>query len=172
MAADSSFNEIQVLQRAVDRGDRVISLDGLTSTSAKAYVLSRLSAGERTVVIVADTNSSLDDWEADLQFWTRERESRVACLPSFDTDVYSGGSPHAETLERRALSLWQLSRSKPEFVVLSARSLVTRTVKPQELENLGADLNVDEDTSPDELVERLASAGYVREDPIGGVGQF
>ncbi|HEX6279049.1 MAG TPA: transcription-repair coupling factor, partial [Pyrinomonadaceae bacterium] len=47
-----------------------------------------------------------------------------------------------------------------------------RTVKPQELENLGADLNVDEDTSPDELVERLASAGYVREDPIGGVGQF
>jgi transcription-repair coupling factor (superfamily II helicase) len=33
-------------------------------------------------------------------------------------------------------------------------------------------LKVDEDSSPDDLVERLAASGYVREDPIGGIGQF
>ena len=165
-------SELQELQRAVDRGDRIIALDGLTSTAAKAYVLSRLKATGKTVVVVTDTNASLEDWESDLQFWTGDREASILSLPSFETDVYSGSSPHAETLERRALSLWQLSQGQPSFLLLSARAVVSRTVKPDELAELGALLKVDEDFSPDDLVERLAASGYVREDPLGGIGQF
>ena len=133
---DSS--ELQDLQRAIDRGDRIIALDGLTSTAAKAYVLSRLQAAGKTIVVVTDTNASLEDWECDLEFWTKDDGASILSLPSFETDVYSGSSPHAETLERRALSLWQLSQGQPSFLLLSARSLVSRTVKPSELAALGA----------------------------------
>lgn len=168
--------EIQKLQMSVTRGDRVIGLDGLTSTAAKAYVLSRLDLGGRSLVVVTDTNASLDDWERDLSFWLEANyvadERAVIGLPSFETDVYSGSSPHAETLERRALSLWRLSRKSSPFLILPVRSLVTRTVDPTEITALGGHLKVDEDFSPDVLVERLAASGYVREDPIGGVGQF
>ncbi len=167
-----SITEIESLQIAVQRGDRIIALDGLTSTAAKAYVLSKLASSGRTIVVVTDTNASLDDWEGDLEFWTRDHPASILSLPSFETDVYSGSSPHAETLERRALSLWHLSQAQPSFLLLSARSLVSRTVSPKDLVQLGAHLKVDEDSSPDDLVERLASSGYVREDPIGGVGQF
>ncbi|MEO5857372.1 MAG: transcription-repair coupling factor [Pyrinomonadaceae bacterium] len=166
------ISELKDLQRGVDRGERVIAIDGLTSTPAKAYVLSQLSTPGRAIVVVTDTNVSLDDWETDLLFWAKDKATSIISLPSFETDVYSGSSPHAETLERRALSLWQLSQVQPSFVLISARSLISRTVAPEELASLGAHLKVDEDFSPDDLVERLAASGYVREDPIGGLGQF
>ena len=43
--------ELRELQRAIDRGDRIVALDGLTSTAAKAYVLSRLKASGKTIVV-------------------------------------------------------------------------------------------------------------------------
>ena len=172
MRNGDDFIELRDLQRAIDGGARIVALDGLTSVAAKAYVLSKLSAPGKTIVIVTDTNASLDSWETDIRFWSEKSGSSVICLPSFETDIYSGSSPHAETMERRALSLWQMRQQAPEFLLLSARSLISRTVRPEELSSLGAYLKVDEDFSPDELVERLAASGYVREDPIGNLGQF
>lgn len=168
----SDFAELTRLRDAIASGSRIIALDGLTSVAAKAFVLSQVAIEDKTIVIVTDTNASLDTWEGDLRYWTRDANASVSSLPSFETDVYSGSSPHAETMERRALTLWQLAQSSPPFLLLSARSLVSRTIKPKEIRDLGAVLRVDEDFSPDELVERLASAGYVREDPIGNFGQF
>jgi hypothetical protein len=37
-------------------------------------------------------------------------------LPASESDPYAGSSPHAETLERRALTLWQLSGRPRDFV--------------------------------------------------------
>jgi transcription-repair coupling factor (superfamily II helicase) len=167
------LSEIERLRNAIESGSRIVALDGLTSVAAKAYVLSQIaSLNGKTIVVVTDTNATLDAWESDLRFWTHDGGTSVLSLPSFETDVYSGSSPHAETMERRALSLWQIAKEAPTFLILSARSLVSRTIKPREIQDLGAVLKVDEDFSPDDLVERLASAGYVREDPINNIGQF
>lgn len=166
------FAGLEELRRAISRGDRIIALDGLTSTAAKSYVLNQIAAAGKTIVIVTDSNASLEDWESDLRFWFGSNGSAVISVPSFETDVYSGGSPHAETLERRALALWDLTQRAPAFLVLTARSMIGKTVTKTELAGLGALLRTDEDFSPDDLVERLADSGYVREDPIGNVGQF
>ncbi|MGQ0542297.1 MAG: transcription-repair coupling factor [Blastocatellia bacterium] len=190
MATDfGNLAEADRLRKEIEKGSRIIALDGLTSVAAKAFVLSQLHLPvAKTIVIVTDTNATLEAWETDLNFWNSTGSSLIArteksavhnpqspvvlSLPSFETDVYSGSSPHAETMERRALTLWQMTRTRPRFLLLSARSFVTRTVKPDEIAKLGAVLKVDEDFSPDELVERLASSGYVREDPINNLGQF
>jgi len=172
MEKGSGFPKLDELQQAVNRGDRIIALDGLTSTAAKAYVLSQIDAAGKTVVIVTDNNASHEQWQADLGFWTGSTGRSLLSLPSFETDVYSGSSPHAETMERRALSLWQMGQTFPHYLLLSARSLITRTVGPKEVAALGAKIKIDEDHSPDDLVERLAASGYVREDPIANVGQF
>jgi transcription-repair coupling factor (superfamily II helicase) len=165
--------EIKRLRAAIEGGSRIVALDGLTSVAAKAFVLSQAPvSGGKTLVVVTDNNASLETWESDLRFWLRDKTASVLSLHSFETDVYSGGSPHAETMERRALTLWQMTRSQPTVLVVSARSLVSRTDRPEQIRELGAVLKVDEDTSPENLVERLASAGYVREDPIYNFGQF
>ncbi|HQU85161.1 MAG TPA: transcription-repair coupling factor [Pyrinomonadaceae bacterium] len=103
------------------------------------------------------------------------RNSQLATLPSFETDVYSGISPHAETQEERALTLWNLvseKSQKPDFLILSAKSLITKTLSPKEVKSLGANLKRDEDFPPDELIEKLVACGYVREEPIKNVGEF
>ncbi len=96
----------------------------------------------------------------------------VLTLPASEGDPYAGASPHAETLERRALTLWRLAHGQGDFVLLSARSLVRRTVSPAQLREAGAKLRRDEDYSPEDLVELLHASGYVREDPVSAVGEF
>jgi transcription-repair coupling factor (superfamily II helicase) len=82
-------------------------------------------------------------------------------LPSFESDVYANVSPHAETLEKRALALWNLTQTKPDFLIASAKSLITKTLAPNEIRNLGAHLKRDEDFAPEALIEKLVAAGYV-----------
>src|SRR4030095_13388580 len=88
------------------------------------------------------------------------------------SDPYAGGSPHAETLERRALALWRLAQNKPDFALLTSRALAPRPVSSAEILRAAAILRRDEDHSPQELVAKLIACGYVREDPIGAVGEF
>ena len=69
-ATPEERNELQRLETLVCKGTRVISLAGLTSTAAKAWVLARLQAATRIpLVIVTDSNSDLDTFECDLEFW-------------------------------------------------------------------------------------------------------
>ncbi|MGI8811318.1 MAG: transcription-repair coupling factor [Pyrinomonadaceae bacterium] len=163
--------------KAIDAGTRVVSLSSLTSVAAKAYVLATLQKQTaKKFVVVADSNQEAETWECDLGFWitagAADAGSRVYGLPAFETDVYSGASPHAETEERRALALWQMTQSPAEFFIVPARSLITRTIAPDEIGDLGALIVRDEDFSPSDLVDRLVTAGYVRQDPLGAVGEF
>ena len=167
--------EIERIAAEIARGTRVISLSGLTSISAKAFVLARLQVQTKAkLVVIADSNNDMDAWECDLEFWNKHQSGsgKIASLPSFETDVYSGVSPHAETQERRAISLWQMANAAPDILITTPRSLIGRTITPAQITALGARLERDADLSPTLLEERLVSAGYVREDPINNVGQF
>src|SRR5688572_15080910 len=136
-----SSDAIELLIKEVGSQTRVITIGGLTSSSSKAHVLAKIQAATgMRIAIVAQTNEDLAVWESDLNFWTSSEsgedgasQAEILTLPSFDTGVYSGISPHAETQERRAMTLWQLTRERPGFVVVSARSLIKRTVAPEEM---------------------------------------
>lgn len=183
--AAGTTTELNHLRDEIKRGTRIISLSGLTSIASKAFVLSELQAQTKeTFVVIADTNRELETWECDLEFFNStfkiqnleskvsNPESRILNLPSFETDVYSGVSPHAETQEERALTLWRLAQNAPDFLIVSAKSLITKTVSPKEMQNLGANLKRDADFAPEALIEKLVAGGYVREEPLKNVGEF
>jgi len=113
-----------------------------------------------------------------LRFWycalagKKNCENEVLVLPSSESDPYAGSSPHPETLERRALTLWRLARHRQDFVLLTARALSRRTVTPDEIAEAGVVLAKNDNQSPEDLVYKLVAAGYVREDPVGAVGEF
>ena len=113
-----------------------------------------------------------------MRFWysalagKKSCENEVIVLPSSESDPYAGSSPHPDTLERRALTLWRLARHSQDFVLLTARALARRTVTPDEITEAGALLGKGDNQSPEDLVEKLVAAGYVREDPVGAVGEF
>src|SRR3989440_11658143 len=171
--------EFRRLASEVAEGARVVSVAGLTSASARALALAALrrETGRRFAVVVA-ANRDMEAWERDLSFWcgalgvgADDECEPVLSLPASEGDPYAGASPHAETLERRALALWRLAHGRGQFALVSARSLVRRTVAPSSLLQSGALLRRDEDYPPEDLVELLLASGYVREDPVGAVGE-
>jgi transcription-repair coupling factor (superfamily II helicase) len=163
----------------IRRGTRVISISGLVSDPARALALAALQRETgKSFAIVTQSNRDLETWERDLRFWYCALNARdgsnenVLLLPASESDPYAGSSPHAETLEQRALTLWQITRGAPDFVLLTARALARKTVAPATIASAGTVLKRDEDQSPEELVEKLIASGYMREDPVGAIGEF
>src|SRR6266850_1472636 len=190
--------EFQRVLDEIKRGAPVVSISGLVAAPARALALAALQheTGKQFAVVVA-AQRDLENWERDISFWycalrgVTDCEDAVAVLPSSESDPYAGGSPHAETLEKRALALWRLARRgkqrgpgvppveshaqdarATDFLLLTSRALARRTLAPEEILKAGAVLKRDEDASPEELVAKLTAGGYVREDPIGAIGEF
>ena len=172
--------EFRRLAALVRGGARVVSVGGLAAgPQARALALAALQreVGRRFAVVLG-ANRDLEVWERDMRFWycalrgAEECDETVLTLPASETDPYAGASPHAETLEQRALTLWRLAHSEQDFVLLTARALARRAPPPEEVARRGARLRRDEDHAPEELVEKLVASGYVREDPVGAVGEF
>ena len=175
----SETPEFKRVVEEINRGAPVISISGLVAGSARALALAAIQreTGKR-FAIITQSNRDLEPWEGDLRFWycalagKRRCENEVLVLPASESDPYAGSSPHPDTLERRALTLWRLARHPQDFVLLTARALARKTVTPDEITQSGAVIERDDNLSPEDLVERLVAAGYVREDPVGAVGEF
>src|SRR3954471_8518171 len=154
-------DEFRRVLNHINRGDRVISISGLVSAPARALALAALqNQTKKQFALVVPAQRDLESWERDLSFWfcalrgVSECGESVAVLPASESDPYAGGSPHAETLERRALALWRLAQRQPELVLLTSRALARRTIAPKEISSAGAFLRRDEDTAPEELIEK------------------
>src|SRR5438552_596301 len=163
----------------IQRGARVVSISGLVAAPARALAVAALQRETRKqFAVVLPAQRDLESWERDISFWycalhgITECEESIAILPASESDPYAGASPHAETLERRALALWRLARRKQDFVLLTSRALARRTVAPAEVLQAGTILRRDEDNAPEEIVEKLFAGGYVREDPVNAIGEF
>jgi len=166
----------QDLKAKISKGDRLLTVGGLTSVSAKAYTIERLRAetGKR-IALITSSNADLESWMADIAFFGAQfggTPPNVFAIPSFEAGPYSGVSPHAETQELRALGLWQLAKGTGDIVLFSSRSIFQRTVGPDEMLSMGAEVVRDRDIPPERLTAKLAEAGYTREEPILGPGQF
>ncbi|HEV7744052.1 MAG TPA: transcription-repair coupling factor [Pyrinomonadaceae bacterium] len=175
----SETPEFKRLVDEIKRGAPVVSISGLVAGSARALALAVLQRETgKLFAIVTQSNRDLEPWESDLRFWycalagRKHCENEVLILPSSESDPYAGSSPHPETLERRALTLWRLARHSQDFLLLTARALSRRTVMPDEITEAGVLLAKNDNQSPEDLVYKLVAAGYVREDPVGAVGEF
>jgi transcription-repair coupling factor (superfamily II helicase) len=175
----TATREYQQLLSELRRNTRVISISGLVAGSARALAVAALQRESgKTFAIVAQSTRDLEPWQRDLQFWygalsgQESFDSEILVIPASETDPYAGVSPHPQTLEKRAVSLWRLRQRTPAFVLLTARALARKTVSPEEIERAGVVLARDEDHSPEELVDRLIATGYLREDPVSAVGEF
>ncbi len=173
--SDEDFQRLVAEARA---GRTLLRIAGLVS-GAKALTLVALQrATGRRLAIVSLKGQDQEDLERDLRFFycalngRAECENEVFTLPASEADPYSGTSPHAEILERRALALWRLTANAGDIVMLTSRSLMRRFVAVDEIKQACARLRAGEELPLDYLIEHLAAVGYVRSDPVGNVGEF
>src|SRR5438128_12513132 len=112
-------DEFRSVLDQITRGARVISITGLVAAPARALARAALQRETgKQFALVVPAQRDLESWERDVSFWycalrgTNECDEEVAVLPASESDPYAGGSPHAETLEKRALALWRLARHR------------------------------------------------------------
>ncbi|MEK6323330.1 MAG: transcription-repair coupling factor [Acidobacteriota bacterium] len=147
--------------------------------SARALVLTSLEKKlGRRVVFVARSNREVEEFHSDVSFFycalngVNTSESSVLTIPAVEADPYDGTSPHLEVLEQRALALYRATRGEARIVLTSLGALAERTISPDLLKASSITMRLGEDMPPELIVDLLIAAGYVRQEPVGSVGEF
>ena len=170
--ADSLASAIEY----VKDGARIIDVCGLTTPSARAYFVARLYAGSgRRIAFITSSNNEAEEYAAEIGSFSKIVSSNsvaVGLLPAFESDPYSGTSPHAGTKETRALTLFNLANDAIDIAILPVRSLLFRTPEGSEIRDLGIFLKAGDWFEPTEVRKKLIASGYLLEDPVVGQGQY
>jgi transcription-repair coupling factor (superfamily II helicase) len=171
-------SEFQQLESEIKTGRRAVVVSGLAG-SARALVVAALEKKlARRVIFVARSNREVEEFQPDVDFFfcalngATSSDQSVLTIPAVEADPYDGTSPHAEVLEQRALALYRATRGEARILLTSLGALAERTISPDLLNASSISLRVGEDMPPELIVDLLIAAGYVREEPVGAVGEF
>ena len=153
-------------------------LTGLTPPAVAWHAA--LVAQDTPVFLVVPTDADVEQMTADARFFLAtiegaseiETERRVLPFPSQEVDPYRGLLPHLEVASARARALHALATRSARVVVASAPALLPRLSPPGDLAAAGLTIAPGLEMSPQELGDRLALAGFTREDPVDEHGEF
>ena len=154
------------------------TVSGLTP-AAKALFAAAAVARDRAVVIVP-TDADVEQLTADARFFLAALEgvsdadaaNAVLAFPSHEIDPYRGLAPHFDIASARARALHAISVGTARLVIASAASLLPRLTAPSRFRETGFTLRSGDEISPIDLGDRLAAAGYTRQDPTDEPGEF
>src|SRR5918993_2150302 len=153
-------------------------VSGLTP-AAKGFFAAAAAARDR-VLIVVPTDADVEQVTSDARFFLAALEGvsdadaahLVVPFPSHEIDPYRGLSPHFDIASARARALHALSLGTARLMVASAAALLPRLSPPGRLSAAGLTLRPGDEISPVDLGDRLAAAGYTRQDPTDEPGEF
>jgi transcription-repair coupling factor (superfamily II helicase) len=154
------------------------SVSGLTA-AGKAFFAAAAAARE-TVFLIIPTDADAEQLTSDARFFLSALEGlsdadaaqAVLPFPSHEVDPYRGLLPHFDIASARARALYAVSQGKARIVVASGPALLPRLSPLARLRDTGLMLRPNDDVSPVDLGDRLAAAGYTRQDPTDESGEF
>lgn len=170
--------ELNRLAAEITAGRRVIVVSGLAGC-ARALALAAIEKKtRRRILFVTSSNREVEEFKPDLDFFysslnsTSSSYPRVLALPALEADPYDGTSPHAEVLEQRTLALFHALEGNTRILLTSVGALSERSLSPARLRSSTITLRAGDDMPPELIVDLLLASGYVREEPVGAVGEF
>ncbi|MBI3650113.1 MAG: transcription-repair coupling factor, partial [Acidobacteria bacterium] len=171
----AALNELVV---ELGKGQRAVVLSGLAG-SARSLVIAAIEKRlRRRVVFITRSNREIEELQSDIEFFycalngLEACEEQVLTIPALETDPYDGTSPHAEVLEQRTLALHRAAQGEAHILLTAIDAIAERTIAPHLLKASSIALKIGEDMPPELIVDLLISSGYVRQEPVGAVGEF
>jgi len=156
--------------------DQDVAVSGLSGSARGLFIVGLWQTLRRPLIVVTAQDRNVEPLTLDVAFFhgelTPNGSVRVAAFPGWETDPYAGFSPHAEIQEERATTLWKIRHNQVDVVVTSLRAIATRLVSPADFDTFSLHITAGEDLSQELLVEYLTTAGYIRQEPVGGQGEF
>ncbi len=166
-----------------------VTISGLTPT-AKGFIIAaaashvrgegpgereRARNGSQSLLVLTSDNETADRLArtaATFLGWLGGRPESVATLPEFDCSPYESRSPHAEILERRALTLWNIARGRARVLVAPLGAALGRFSDPAYYRSLALELKPDDEISLQDFSEHMLGIGYQAAEPVTAPGQF
>jgi transcription-repair coupling factor (superfamily II helicase) len=153
-----------------------VTVSGLTS-SAKALVVAGVAyqLARPVVVLTSDneTAANLQRTTSTFFAWLEPLSNpAVLTLPALDCSPYQGHSPHAEILEQRAVTLWNVARGRTRILYVPVAAAAWRFQERAVYSSLALELKVGDELDLNDLMEHLEGVGYQRGEPVSDVGQF
>ncbi len=171
MTAQTGFER---LLRAVDerRERRSRAIGRLHGSARTAVAAAWATLAERPTLLLTARDPVAVASDLETLLAALGSEIPVLRLPGAAVNPYAGVAPHAEVLALRAEALFALAAGTRALVVASVPGFLARTAAPERLLAARVRVRVGASTPPAQLAERLALAGFRREDPISGPGEF
>jgi len=165
------------------RGESDVFVSGLGGSARSLFIAGLWHAVRRPIIVVTPHDRDIPDLVTDLEYFhstinstgssgTSIATSRVSPFPAWEADPYAGLPPHADIQQARATALWQLRHKQTDIVVASMRSICTRLTGPTQFDSFSLHITKGDELSQELLVEHLANAGYLRQEPVAGPGEF
>ncbi len=159
----------------VRAGSNLVGLSGLHDVAkplVAAYVVHEL---RRPAFFVTENNRRAEELAETLRFFAQifpGPTGGIAVLPAFDSLPWDPQAPHADILERRAATLYQLANGEVSVVLAPAAAALWRYQDPYVYLTLARTLAKDTEADHEELITHLARIGYARTEMVELPGQF
>ncbi len=148
-------------------------LDGLHGSDATLVAAAIADRRPGVRFWVCRDNREAERVVTDLRYFTPPRlRDAIVLIPGFEASPYRGLSPHPEIAEMRAVNLWRLLRLRAGTVVTTLHSLLAKLPSPTNFLSGCLRLEVTGFFPMDHLLALLRESGYLKEDPVGSVGEY
>jgi len=163
--------QIAEIQAALHRGDRRITIPGLTG-SAPAYVVAELLRAEpgNLLVVTADQEAA-EEFRRELGFFGGG-DAAPLLFPAWDAQPFSSASPHPDISGARLDTLFRLQSGLARIAVLPVAAALQRVLPPASFNEASCYLVAGEEFERDELLTRLVKMGYANVPLVEDRGTF
>jgi transcription-repair coupling factor (superfamily II helicase) len=156
------------------RGESDVVVSGVSGSARALFIAGLWQSLRRPLILVTPHDKNVSSLASDIEYFHRALNSsaQVCAFPELEIDPYSGLMPHAGILQTRATTLWCLRQKRADIVVTSVRAASTRLTAPATFDTYSLHVSKGDDVSQELFVEHLAVAGYLRQEPVSGPGEF
>lgn len=156
--------------------ERRVVVSGLSGSSRALLIAVLWQVLKRPIILLAASDAATENLRVDVGYFHGELNDRpaeaVCSFPALETDPYSGLTPHADTQQARAGTLWRLRKGAADIVVTSVQALGGRLGPAARFDSYGLRIKVGDEVSYELMLEHLLTAGYLKQEPVSSVGEF
>jgi transcription-repair coupling factor (superfamily II helicase) len=158
------------------RGESDVVVSGLTGSARALFIAALWQSLRRPLIVVIPRDKDVAAFASDIEYFHRaintSSAGMVCAFPALEADPYSGIMPHAGILQTRATTLWCLRQKRTDIVVASIQAASSRLAAPSTFDTYSLHVSKGDDLSQELLVEHLTVAGYLRQEPVSGPGEY
>lgn len=175
LAAHEAF---QGLMEALHRGEPSLHrLSGLVGPARAPHALLLQRRLARPLLVLTASQADAESLHGSLSAWFElmvddGSQPPPHLLPGQDVTPFEGLSPHPEIAERRAVALWRIASGRVSVVVAPVSAALLRLAPGSRYRGQAWQVEAGDEVYLEILEESLSELGYLRREPVTGVGEF